>query len=378
MNDPITEKHEIISHDEAEVIALRFINQHFDNAGERPRASIPANPKRDDDLRLMAYIRQQKWRNSPPASEGVEDGLATNLEEAIEFVRSLPVGSMGEGHDSRGETWPLRDELADSLCRIRAAILEATAALTRELDLRTAERDVAQVTIESRDGEIAELKAARNRDVVVQDRLTAERDAALADKERLAIAWRNLGVLLGFAPDEKKFQHKVIERIKECIAAKEKAEGEVENAWAIARGECTARLAAESKLEKAVEEELEACAERGVLQIGYDPAKGKDVGHLSIRRDGKPLSKKQIAELFEILPQPSRANTPPFPGAVKVNPEVAGKMLDELENRIDANTPHLHPLERAAWEEARRIGGTFSATPAIDRLIEAEKGTPAK
>jgi hypothetical protein len=58
-----------IAHDEAKAIALKFINQHFNNPDrERPRASIPADPKRDDDLRLMAYIRQQEARESAVAA----------------------------------------------------------------------------------------------------------------------------------------------------------------------------------------------------------------------------------------------------------------------------------------------------------------------
>lgn len=43
---------------EAREIAQRFIDQHFGNKAERPRASIPCNPDRDDDLRMMAFIGQ--------------------------------------------------------------------------------------------------------------------------------------------------------------------------------------------------------------------------------------------------------------------------------------------------------------------------------
>jgi hypothetical protein len=49
-----------VSHDEAQEIALRFVDGHFGNDNERPRVSIPANPRRDDDLRLLAYIEQQR------------------------------------------------------------------------------------------------------------------------------------------------------------------------------------------------------------------------------------------------------------------------------------------------------------------------------
>lgn len=47
-----------ISHEAARAIAHRFINGHFNNAGPHPIVSIPADPERDDDLRLLAYIDQ--------------------------------------------------------------------------------------------------------------------------------------------------------------------------------------------------------------------------------------------------------------------------------------------------------------------------------
>lgn len=50
-----------ISCDEAAEIALKFIAVHFNKPGrETPRASIPADPRRDDDLRLMEFIRRVK------------------------------------------------------------------------------------------------------------------------------------------------------------------------------------------------------------------------------------------------------------------------------------------------------------------------------
>lgn len=48
-----------ISHDEAKEIASRLIAGAFRREDKRPQFSIPANPDRDDDLRIMAYIEQQ-------------------------------------------------------------------------------------------------------------------------------------------------------------------------------------------------------------------------------------------------------------------------------------------------------------------------------
>lgn len=49
----------LVTHDEAKQILVRFCNSHFRNqheGHERARVSIPADPRRDDDIRLSAYI----------------------------------------------------------------------------------------------------------------------------------------------------------------------------------------------------------------------------------------------------------------------------------------------------------------------------------
>lgn len=59
MSDSIyTTRH--ISHDEAQEALSRFEASHFHKTDkEHARISIPADPDRDDDLILGAYIRQQ-------------------------------------------------------------------------------------------------------------------------------------------------------------------------------------------------------------------------------------------------------------------------------------------------------------------------------
>lgn len=49
-----------VTHAEAREILGRFNNSHFRSCktGETARYSIPANPARDDDLRLLQYIKQ--------------------------------------------------------------------------------------------------------------------------------------------------------------------------------------------------------------------------------------------------------------------------------------------------------------------------------
>lgn len=45
-----------VSVEEAREALQRFVDSHFDNPGEHARISIPANPRRDDDIRLSAFI----------------------------------------------------------------------------------------------------------------------------------------------------------------------------------------------------------------------------------------------------------------------------------------------------------------------------------
>lgn len=61
-----------VTHDEAEQLALACIDKVYGNPekpGRRWRASIPANPREDTDLRLMAYIRQQRAKGERRAPE---------------------------------------------------------------------------------------------------------------------------------------------------------------------------------------------------------------------------------------------------------------------------------------------------------------------
>lgn len=58
-----------IPHDEAREAMQRLVNSHFNNprdTHEHGRMSIPANPDRDDDLVLSAYIRQQRAKEPAP------------------------------------------------------------------------------------------------------------------------------------------------------------------------------------------------------------------------------------------------------------------------------------------------------------------------
>jgi len=62
MSDLLTKRP--IGHDEASESLRRFENVFWRKDAEGPRASIPANPDRDDDLILHAYIEQQRAKDA--------------------------------------------------------------------------------------------------------------------------------------------------------------------------------------------------------------------------------------------------------------------------------------------------------------------------
>lgn len=73
-----------ITHDEAVEIALRYNASHFRRGDrEHARYTIPADPLRDDDIRLHAYIRQMR------AMEADRDRLRDELEAAQKHARIL-------------------------------------------------------------------------------------------------------------------------------------------------------------------------------------------------------------------------------------------------------------------------------------------------
>jgi hypothetical protein len=52
-----------VSHAEARAILSRFNASHWNNPGEHARYSIPADPERDDDIKLARYIDECEQRD---------------------------------------------------------------------------------------------------------------------------------------------------------------------------------------------------------------------------------------------------------------------------------------------------------------------------
>jgi hypothetical protein len=88
--DDLDEQCGVITADEAEQIAERYRNQQFKREGEKPRASIPANPQWDDDIRLLVFIR----RVAPLIDAAVRATSETH--DALELARL----ERDEAHDA--------------------------------------------------------------------------------------------------------------------------------------------------------------------------------------------------------------------------------------------------------------------------------------
>ena len=95
--DGVAVTHGPVSHDEAEQILLRFNASHWDNGHEKARYTIPADPQRDDDIRLSAYIAHQRARDAEVAAlrqiisdAAREVGAQVSPECSLEFMALLP------------------------------------------------------------------------------------------------------------------------------------------------------------------------------------------------------------------------------------------------------------------------------------------------
>jgi len=103
-----------VSAKEAREIAQRFIDGHFREGpdlprdmrgiarGEGPRISIPADPKRDDDIRLVAFIEQ---------SAAEIERLREDLEGVKEREREHVTRAQDVADEMRRERDRLRTEL---------------------------------------------------------------------------------------------------------------------------------------------------------------------------------------------------------------------------------------------------------------------------
>lgn len=110
-----------ISHDEADAMVTRFIASHFRgrSGGERARITIPADPRRDDDLRLSAYVEQQRERDRAHAEL---ERRARELCEADRARREL-MGQRYAGHKVPRDTMLAAESACAEACERVAELL---------------------------------------------------------------------------------------------------------------------------------------------------------------------------------------------------------------------------------------------------------------
>lgn len=78
-----------ITHEEAHEIARRLIASHFHRTDcETARASIPANPDRDDDLLINSYIKQQARKEAVTPAPRTDGGMTAGEDRAWPFERT--------------------------------------------------------------------------------------------------------------------------------------------------------------------------------------------------------------------------------------------------------------------------------------------------
>lgn len=74
-----------ITHEQARTAVQHFANRHFNNPGEKSRATIPAHQD-DDDILLMDYITQQEFTSAQPQEVPAEQREENREEKAYRLV----------------------------------------------------------------------------------------------------------------------------------------------------------------------------------------------------------------------------------------------------------------------------------------------------
>ncbi len=124
-----------ISVEEAYEILQRFCHSHYDTPGEHARASIPADPKRDDDLRMSAFISQHA-----ALLARAEKAEAALVEAETRLVNMLE-GRNADMYAAKAFRRASEEELQGTIDTLRARL---TAAEERERRVREAAEQCAE------------------------------------------------------------------------------------------------------------------------------------------------------------------------------------------------------------------------------------------
>lgn len=114
LSDQMSREAGPVSAEEARDALGRFNTSHWNSKGEKARYSIPANPRRDDDIRLGAFIDQSEKRIAL-----LEQTLRGILEEKRSDLRyHVHCGECHEGDE--------RARLVDQIAELEATLAGAT------------------------------------------------------------------------------------------------------------------------------------------------------------------------------------------------------------------------------------------------------------
>lgn len=117
LTDSITDRAGVVSPAEAREILSRFCASHFRDTREHARISIPADPTRDDDIRMSVFIRQAEHLMA------IQADFESLQADAAEVVRAIEEGDSGRLKDAiealrvggRPDWWQLPEPKANAL-----------------------------------------------------------------------------------------------------------------------------------------------------------------------------------------------------------------------------------------------------------------------
>ncbi len=113
-----------VTHDEAFGALRRFMNAFFRADGERPRISIPPQP-RDDDIRLREYIGQQRAKDAEierlrSENAALEAMFQHEMEETAVVCEALGINA----HDDFPANMRIGEEVVRRIKALAARVAE--------------------------------------------------------------------------------------------------------------------------------------------------------------------------------------------------------------------------------------------------------------
>jgi hypothetical protein len=126
----MTDKTGPITDEEAQKILSRFNASHWNNETEHARYSIPADPRRDDDIRLGAYIEQTRELRAQLATALQQcANVVTHARDALESLQETrwnPSGDIAQWRDSTPDGINFH-HVTDAMTELRAALATPSA-----------------------------------------------------------------------------------------------------------------------------------------------------------------------------------------------------------------------------------------------------------